>query len=506
MSANELVLVDLSSIAHPIWHMSQAEPDANATSQRIVARVRALASAHPHAAICCDSGRSFRNEISQAYKANRPESDAPLQHQITLAREQLAADGFPIWAAKGFEADDVIASATARALTLEGVTVLVVSADKDLLQLVGPRVRAMSAKTGDIIDEAAVFAKFGVKPEQMRDYLCLVGDSSDNVKGAKGIGPKKAAELLAYNGSLAGIYERLNTNGSDFKPALATSLREFEEHMPITRDLITLRTDVEIPFEAISAERVAHEAESFGMDEENAMETDLQQPTVELVQPKDAAASGEAAKEKVTDLPGNGAAVASSASRLNSETAIAVRDAEILPAPKEWERGLDPRSQKEAIVLAKHVYESRLFSAYGTPQGVLTTIMLGRELGLPAMASLRQIHIIEGRHGLSAQLMVALILKSGLAEYFEPLEFDELHATYETLRRGARNPVKLTHTIEMARTAQLLKKDSNWEKVPTDMLVSRATSRLARMIYPDVVGSLYTPEELRDIRAEMAAA
>lgn len=504
MSANELVLVDLSSIAHPIWHMSQAEPDPNAASQRIVARVRALASAHPHAAICCDSGRSFRHDVSHAYKANRPESDAPLQHQITLAREQLAADGFPIWSARGFEADDVIATGVRRALALENVTVMVVSADKDLLQLVGPRVRVLSPKNGDTFDDAAVFAKFGVKPEQMGDYLCLVGDSADNVKGAKNIGPKKAAELLTYNGSLEGIYQNLTLHGSDFKPALATSLREFEPQMPVTRELIALRTDVEIPFEEISAERVAHEAESFGMDEEDEME--LPQPTAEPVGSPDRRNGVETAQGEVIDLPGNGAAVASSASRLNSETAIAVKDAEILPAPKEWERGLDPRSQKEAIVLAKHVYESRLFSAYGTPQGVLTTIMLGRELGLPAMASLRQIHIIEGRHGLSAQLMVALILKSGLAEYFEPLEFDELHATYETLRKGARNPVKLTHTIEMARTAQLLKKDSNWEKVPTDMLVSRATSRLARMIYPDVVGSLYTPEELRDIRAEMAAA
>ncbi len=87
-------------------------------------------------------------------------------------------------------------------------------------------------------------------------------------------------------------------------------------------------------------------------------------------------------------------------------------------------------TEEEAIKLAKYVFDSRLFSAYGTPQGVLTTIMLGRELGLPAMASLRGIHIIEGRHGLSAQTMVALILKSGLAEYFEPIEFSETSVTY----------------------------------------------------------------------------
>lgn len=508
MSANELVLIDLSSIAHPIWHMSQAEPDPNATSQKIVARVRALASEHPHAAVCCDSGRSFRHEISQAYKANRPESEAPLQHQITLAREQLAADGFPIWAVKGFEADDLIATGVTRALAMDSVSVLVISADKDLLQLVGPRVRQMSPINGTVLDEAGVFAKFGVKPEQMRDYLCLVGDSSDNVKGAKGIGPKKAAELLAYNGSLEGIYQHLKAHGSEFKPALASALREFEATRLETESLITLRSDVAIPFEEISAERVVKDAERFGMDieDEDDMETDLQQPTAELVQPKDAAASGEAAKEQVTDPPGNGATAASSASRLNTQTGVAVRDAEILPAPKEWERGLDPRSQKEVITLATHVYNSRLFSAYGTPQGILTSIMLGRELGLPAMASLRGIHIIEGRHALAAQLMVALILKSGLAEYFRPIEISETSASYETLRKGDGNrPFTITHTIEMARTAQLVKPNSNWEKVPTDMLVARCQSRLARLIYPDIIGGLYTPDELKELRVEQAA-
>ena len=105
--SQEVVLIDLSSIAHPIWHMSQSEPDPNHTSTAIVARVRALATGNPHVAICCDSGRSFRHDLAPTYKANRPESEAPLHHQITLAVEQLEADGFPVWAVKGFEADDV---------------------------------------------------------------------------------------------------------------------------------------------------------------------------------------------------------------------------------------------------------------------------------------------------------------------------------------------------------------------------------------------------------------
>jgi hypothetical protein len=189
-------------------------------------------------------------------------------------------------------------------------------------------------------------------------------------------------------------------------------------------------------------------------------------------------------------------------------SAIAIREAEVLPAPAEWERGLDPRSMREARILSQDMAASRMFSAYGNPQAVLSTVMLGRELGLPAMASLRSVHIIEGKHTLAASLMVAIVLKSGLAEYFEPLSFSETEATYETKRKGARNPITLTHTIEMARKAW--KKDENawnksgWGTVPTDMLVARATARLARMVYPDILAGLYTPEELDEVRQSVA--
>ena len=194
--------------------------------------------------------------------------------------------------------------------------------------------------------------------------------------------------------------------------------------------------------------------------------------------------------------------------------AVATRQPDtILPAPAEWERGLDPRSMRDARLLAEDLFKSRMFSAYGTPHGVLSTIMVGRELGLPAMASLRSVHVIDGKHSLAASLMVAVVLKSGLAEFFEPISFSDKEATYETHRKGARNPVRLTHTFEMAIQAwPKTKKDwqdafnaSGWGRTPTDMLVARATSRLARMIYPDLLAGLYTPDELAEIREQAAA-
>ncbi|MDP3767054.1 MAG: 5'-3' exonuclease H3TH domain-containing protein, partial [Dehalococcoidia bacterium] len=237
----EILLIDLSAIAHPIWHMSQREPDPDYTSTQIVARVRALASGHREGvAVCCDSGRSFRHDLSPDYKATRPPAEATLLHQIAVATDTLRGDGFPVWALPGFEADDVIASATAHALRTPDLTVRIVTADKDLLQLVGARVVVQSLRDGATLDAAAVREKFGVAPSQMRDYLSLVGDSSDNIAGAKGVGPRKAAELLQRYGSLDALYHAIGQAPDSLTPGLARSLAEFQPRLAMTRALLTL--------------------------------------------------------------------------------------------------------------------------------------------------------------------------------------------------------------------------------------------------------------------------
>ena len=460
--------------------MSQGNPDQNHTSTATVAKVRALATGQPHVAVCCDSGKSFRAEIDPTYKANRGERDATLIHQLTLAEERLREDGFPVWSQAGMEADDLIATATKRAVGA-GHEVLIVSADKDLLQLVGPTVRVHSPQTGAEYDEAGVEAKLGVKPSQVRDYLTLVGDASDNVKGADKIGAKTAATLLWTHGTIEAIYAEAAKDPSSLKPSVVASLKEFEPRFPTVRSLISLRDDAEIPFDEVFKPRVPKEAETFTVEGED-MEIPEDQP---VATPAPAPAP--------------------------EPMSLAVREPQIVEAmPPEWERQLDPRSMRDARILAKDLFDSRMFSSYGTPQAVLSTVMVGRELGLPAMASLRSIHNLDGKHTLSASLMAALVMKSGLAEYFEPITFSEKEATFETKRKGARNPVRLTHTIEMARqawpkSAEAWEK-SGWGKNPTDMLVARAQARLARLVYPDLLAGLYTPEELADVREYANAA
>lgn len=493
MNVTECVFIDLSSIAYPIWHVSQSEADPNHASQQIVARVRALTQGHAYVAVCCDSGRSFRHEIATTYKANREAKEAPLQHQIALACDALKADGFPVWSVRGFEADDLIASGVTRTLEIDDATALVVTGDKDLLQLVNPRVRAMSVRDGSMMDEEGVAQKFGVLPGQMRDYLTLVGDTSDNIAGAKGLGPKKAADLLAKFGALDTVYERMETQGAGtlgLPLSTIAALKEFKPHLDTTRRLIALRSDVEIPFDEILKARTPQAA-----------------PTLAFSDPEDDDERDEPLPPPKIETPAPHAA--------EPPTALAVREsAGIVTGEVVWERQLDPRSMKEARMLATDLFESRMFSAYGSPHAVLSTIMVGRELGVPAMSSLRTIYNIEGKHSLSASLMVAIVLRSGLAEYFEPIEFSADAATYETKRRNGRNPIRLTHTFEMGVKAWPKSKAdwqkafdaSGWGRNPTDMLVARAQARLARLVYPDLLAGLYTPEELEEIRLSKVAA
>ena len=263
--SSAVLLVDLSSIAHPIWHMSQQEPDPDHTSQRTAAVVRSLAADHPHTAICCDSAKSFRKELDTTYKANRPKAEAPLHHQIDLAREALEADGFPVWCVDGFEGDDLIASASVYYLAAGGDHhVLIASADKDLLALVSDRVEVENTRTWSRIGPAEVLEKLGVGPGLVVDYLTLVGDSSDNIRGAKGIGPKTAAGILSFFGSLDGVYDAIDTgSASSLKPAQLASLEELRPRLEAVRALVLMRTDVPLDIDAVFQPRVPTVVEDF---------------------------------------------------------------------------------------------------------------------------------------------------------------------------------------------------------------------------------------------------
>ena len=161
-----------------------------------------------HFAVIFDySAKTFRNDIYKDYKAHRPEPPSDLIPQFGLIRQATRAFNLACLEQKGFEADDLIAT-YAKQATEAGATVTIVSSDKDLMQLVRPGVTMVDTMKSVAIDREAVKEKFGVYPEKMIELQALVGDSTDNVPGVPGIGPKTAAQLLDEYGDLETLLSR----------------------------------------------------------------------------------------------------------------------------------------------------------------------------------------------------------------------------------------------------------------------------------------------------------
>ena len=167
------------------------------------------------------------------------------------------------------------------------------------------------------------------------------------------------------------------------------------------------------------------------------------------------------------------------------------------PGSDQWAMQLEPADMRQANWLAHALFDSRLFG-FSNPEGCLAALMLGRSLGLPSMAILRNVHNVKGKLALHASLIVGLVLKSPLCEYFLCVETTHKRAVYETKRRGAPMETRLEYTIEDATMAGLSRQDGSWQKTPRTMLRHRCATELARMVYPDLVSGVYAPEELVD--------
>ncbi len=196
-----------------------------------------------HLAVVFDSKReTFRNAIYPAYKAQRPPPPEDLVPQFPLIREAVAACQVACLEKEGFEADDLIATLATRAAA-DGWEVVVVSADKDLMQLVRPGIQLFDPMKNRPIDADAVREKFGVGPEKVIDVQALAGDSSDNVPGVPGIGVKTAAQLIETYGDLETLLERA---GEISQPKRRQSLIDFAEQARVSKRLVTLACDAPV--------------------------------------------------------------------------------------------------------------------------------------------------------------------------------------------------------------------------------------------------------------------
>ncbi|MEN8136443.1 MAG: DNA polymerase I [Thermodesulfobacteriota bacterium] len=188
-------------------------------------------------------GPTFRHEMYKEYKANRPPMPEDLVCQIPYIRDAVRAYNITFLEESGFEADDLIASA-ARRLAGDGHEVVIVSGDKDLLQLVDEKTTFWDPMNNRRFDPATVKAKYGVAVTELLDYFALVGDSSDNIPGVPGVGPKTAEKLIASFGSLDNLYEKL---AEVDKQKLAEKLASHREAAFLSRDLIRLKEDLAVP-------------------------------------------------------------------------------------------------------------------------------------------------------------------------------------------------------------------------------------------------------------------
>lgn len=186
-------------------------------------------------------GKTFRNDLYREYKSNRPPMPDELAQQIKPIHKAIEAMGWPIVCVEGVEADDVIAT-LARWASEAGLKTVVSTGDKDLAQLVDQNVTLVNTMSNETLDPEGVKNKFSVDPEQIVDYLMLIGDNSDNVPGVSKVGPKTAAKLLDKYGSLDEIIK----HADEIKGVVGQNLRDAIDQFDLTRELITVRRDCDL--------------------------------------------------------------------------------------------------------------------------------------------------------------------------------------------------------------------------------------------------------------------
>ena len=248
-----LLLVDASSYLYRAFH---ALPEFRSPAGQptgailgVINMLRKLKQDFPSdyiAAVFDPKGKTFRDDIYPQYKATRQAMPEPLAVQIEPLLETVKALGWPIVVVDGVEADDVIGTLVKMA-ERNGMDSVISTGDKDLTQLVTDNVLWVNtmATPYEKLDPAGVKAKFGVPPELIIDYLALMGDAVDNVPGVDKVGPKTACKMIEQYGSLEGVI----AHADEVKGVVGENLRKVLDWLPTGRELLTVKTDVELPFE-----------------------------------------------------------------------------------------------------------------------------------------------------------------------------------------------------------------------------------------------------------------
>ena len=248
MTDKLLVLVDGSSYLYRAFHalpaLTNSKGQPTGAMHGVISMLRRLRQDFPteHFAVVFDPrGSTLRNEWYADYKANRPSMPEELAAQIEPLYDIIRALGYPLLQVAGVEADDVLGTLAQQAAN-QGMKVVISTGDKDLAQLVDDHVSLINTMDNSRLDIDGVVKKFGVRPDQIIDYLTLVGDTVDNIPGVPKVGPKTAVKWIDQYGSLDAIME----NADAIKGKVGENLRGVLDQLPLSRRLVTILRDIEV--------------------------------------------------------------------------------------------------------------------------------------------------------------------------------------------------------------------------------------------------------------------
>lgn len=521
--ARPVLLIDFSALFRRAWHVQSEVSHAFESTIGGVNRAIAML---PEAlvAICCDGRGNWRKEISKEYKAQRESQPQQMYGEMDRTLDRLRKDGRLIWKADGFEADDVIATAVQSACT-RGHWCRIVSHDKDLLQLLSPATDYLAIHktpwevvTADIVNE-----KYGVDASQFADWLALVGDSSDNVKGCPGVGAKGATQLIQKFGTLDRIFEVATLDSAEDSGKMTPNVRKnlimYRDQIVTARQLVSLRRDVPIRFDEIYQTRQTQDI--VGVDYMDEAERDTEADFTDVPEETDQAPGIKREAESQPALnpelgpsppatvePGKTGTTADVVMRDKTpeEVAEVSRPVELVPIV-EYSKQLEPRSLKEAQIYARLMFNSRVYSRYPTVESMTAAIVRGRELGYGAGTSLDIFHVADFNNDgnlrliLHAHVIIEHAMRDPSVEYFALVSSSATECTYEAKVKRNPQPTSLTYTIEDAKNAGLVRltkngQPNNWMKRPSELLRKTCGVQLGRIVAPGATIGLYCFEEL----------
>lgn len=256
---NRLLLIDGNAIMHRAYHAippfkTKSGIQTNAIYGFFSILNKAVLDYKPdHLIVCFDTPvPTFRKKLFKEYQSHRPKMETELSSQFQPVKEGLDAAHIAHIEKEGFEADDVIGTIS-HIYSKNGDRVLILSGDRDILQLVNERIFVITPQLGfgkeKLYDRESVIERFGIPPDKIPDFKALMGDSSDNYKGAKGIGPKTAAKLLKEYGTVESVLSHINK----IDGRIAKMLSDHIESVRISHELATILTNLQINFSIDSA-------------------------------------------------------------------------------------------------------------------------------------------------------------------------------------------------------------------------------------------------------------